>query len=237
MAVFTVLFWLRNPHETAHTAHQAHAVASTVPPEIACFYSWNLAKMARPSPAPRRLHLLSNQLRPATAAHPAEMPTLAAVKEQWRRLPPLGGATSLTDAAQLDTQLVALEQRVAALELCEPLAVDAGVMTKAVRYALQFDEFWVPARYALEGDTAVAAARRCLASADARLAELEAIAVAEPEPSWHARPGFAVRGYTSSVDASAQPFGLVIPEGLASAAQGSLPMYVCLAARPRRRAD
>jgi hypothetical protein len=126
---------------------------------------------------------------------------------------------------------------VAALEAAgEPLAVDARVMTKAVRWALRFGEFWDPARYAKEGDTAVDAALRCLASADARLGELEASpgflgGTRSTDRSWHAASGFVVRGYTSSVDSSPQPFGLVLPDGLAVAPVHSLPLYVWLHGR------
>jgi hypothetical protein len=58
------------------------------------------------------------------------LPSISAVKTEWRRLPPLGGAPSNADAARLQAPLARLEERVAALELAgQPLAVDARVMT------------------------------------------------------------------------------------------------------------
>ena len=81
---------------------------------------------------------------------------------------------------------------------------------KAVRWALRFDEFWDPARYVQDGDTAIGAARRVLAMTAARLRELRQ----GGHLSWSAQTGRLVRGYISSVDNSVQPFGLQIPESL-----------------------
>lgn len=212
----------------ARAAGSAHSTAALLPRPPS-----KMTTTAPPPPYPRRLRLVAAHCRVAAPSSSSDdrLPSISAVKTEWRRLPPLGGAPSNADAARLQAPLARLEERVAALELAgQPLAVDARVMTKAVRWALRFDEFWEPARYLQEGDTAIDAALRCLVSADTRLGELEANPTALTT-SWHAAAGFVVRGYTSSVDSSPQPFGLVLPENLTSAPEHSLPLYVWLHGR------
>lgn len=82
----------------------------------------------------------------------------------------------------------------------EDLVADAEIYQKAVVWALRYESQLVPADIAL----IKAALLRC----HNRLDELAA-----GKSNWTNRKGSLVRGYTSRVDGSVQPFGLVIPKG------------------------
>jgi dienelactone hydrolase len=159
---------------------------------------------------------------------------MSEVVTEWRRLPPLGGAPDPVDAAALEAELAGLEDDLATASIASGVA-DVAVLTKAVRWALRFDEFWDPARYVQDGDTSIGVARRVLAMAAARLRELRR----GGRPSWSTQTGRLVRGYISSVDDSAQPFGLQIPEWLQvdAAAPGSVPLMVWLHGRGDQLTD
>lgn len=79
-----------------------------------------------------------------------------------------------------------------------PLLPDVLVFREAVRFALQYDEFFKPAE--------IAAARQMLRQAEERAAQLAA-----GQAPWTTATGLVVRGYVSKIDGSVQPYGLVIP--------------------------
>jgi hypothetical protein len=77
---------------------------------------------------------------------------------------------------------------------------DADLFLKAVRWALTYD-----AQLSLRDGAAL---RRALSRARERIASLESGAV-----PWAAKKGRVLRAYTSRIDGSTQPYGLVIPAG------------------------
>src|SRR6185295_6484813 len=72
------------------------------------------------------------------------------------------------------------------------------VFREAVRFALQYDEFFKP--------TEIAAARQLLDQAEERATQLAA-----GQSPWTTATGLVVRGYISKIDGSVQPYGLVVP--------------------------
>jgi dienelactone hydrolase len=117
-----------------------------------------------------------------------------------RRLPPPGKPLPAESAKQLNAKLVELEQRLAATGQ-HALHADVSVLLKAVRFALQQNEFYKP------GDDKKAA--ELLGEADRRLQAL----TAEQQP-WTSQRGLVARGFISEVDGSTQPYGMQIPENL-----------------------
>ena len=77
---------------------------------------------------------------------------------------------------------------------------DVEVFHKAVRYPLEFDEFYKTN----EADLA----EKLIALGRERIAQLR-----KGESPWIWATGLVVRGYRSRIDGSVQPFGLVVPEG------------------------
>ncbi len=104
------------------------------------------------------------------------------------------------------------------------LFADVAIYPKAVRYALDYDEFYKP--------TDVADAEKLLSIGRARLKELQDKVA---EPSWTKQRGLVVRGYISIVDDSVQPYGLNIPEDLDLSK--TPPLYVWLHGRQERTLD
>ena len=79
-----------------------------------------------------------------------------------------------------------------------PLLPDVLIYQEAVRYALQYNEFFKPAE--------IAAAKTLLAQGEDRAAQL-----ALGQAPWTTATGLVVRGYVSKIDRSVQPYGLVVP--------------------------
>ena len=122
-----------------------------------------------------------------------------------RPIPPKGVAVAPEILAELRAGLADLRADLDALptalagkpELLD-LIPDVEVFHKAVRYAVEYDEFL--------GKTDPESARKELRQGRARAAELRA-----GTPSWPAATGLVVRGYRSKIDGSVQPYGLVVP--------------------------
>jgi len=112
----------------------------------------------------------------------------------------------------------------AAKKLDATLFADVAIYPKAVRYALDYDEFYKP--------TDVADAEKLLAIGRARLKELQD---GVKEPSWTKQRGLVVRGYISVIDDSVQPYGLHIPEDLDLSKKP--PLYVWLHGRQEKTLD
>lgn len=76
---------------------------------------------------------------------------------------------------------------------------DVEIYHKAVRYALENNEFFRPE----EIGQAIQLLRQGQARADA---------LARGQAPWTTATGLVVRGYVSKIDQSVQPYGLVVPE-------------------------
>lgn len=99
---------------------------------------------------------------------------------------------------------------------------DVEIFTKAVRMALDGNEFY--------GSKDTAAAEKLLAAANARLDRMADATGNEKHPR-----GLVVGGYVSQVDNSVQPFGLVVPAGLSLDRQ--VPLYIWLHGRDDKLTD
>lgn len=139
-----------------------------------------------------------------------------------RRIPPTDGI-QLPDevAGDLRRQLQQTKQRLRR-HARHPLESDIRIFTKAVGYALRHGEFY------READ--IEHARDALREAARRLEELDSGA-----PSWTRSRGLVVRGYSSSIDGSAQPYGLEIPAEVDF--QTPVPLYVWLHGRGDKLTD
>lgn len=123
-----------------------------------------------------------------------------------RPVPPPGVAVPEKDRAELKDGLAKLRKEIDALPaalrgrpgLLE-LIPDVEIFHKAVRYAVDYNEFFKV--------NEIASAKELLKQGSRRAAELKA-----GEPSWTTATGLVVRGYRSKIDGSVQPYGLVVPE-------------------------
>lgn len=102
------------------------------------------------------------------------------------------------------------------------LAPDIEVFLKAVRYALDLREFYT------EKDFAKADA--LLKEANSRIKDLAA-----GKHPWTTATGLVVRGYRSTIDDSAQPYGMVIPKNFDF--KQKWPLYVWLHGRGDKATD
>ncbi|MEO7142812.1 MAG: prolyl oligopeptidase family serine peptidase [Bryobacteraceae bacterium] len=114
-----------------------------------------------------------------------------------RPVPPPGIAVPAADRQELETGLAQLHQRVEDLR-ANPLAADVEIYEKAVRWALQYNEFFKPQE--------IARAKDMLNEGLARAESL-----ARGEAPWNTATGLVVRAYVSKIDRSVQPYGLVVP--------------------------
>jgi pimeloyl-ACP methyl ester carboxylesterase len=140
-----------------------------------------------------------------------------------RVLPPEGLEIPAEVRERLETRLATLKKRLAALpDSHYKGGPDVEVFTKAVELALRHREFYSPRDFA-KADWA-------LDQAESRLTSLE-----NAEAPWTRATGLVVRGHRSLVDDSAQPFGLVIPEG--HDFTKPCPLYVWLHGRGDKQTD
>ncbi len=112
-------------------------------------------------------------------------------------VPPPGVAISVQDRDELESGLKRLQASTAPLR-SHPLAADVLIYQEAVRYALQYGEFFKPDE--------VAKAKLLLQEGEERARQL-----AQGQAPWASATGLIVRGYISKLDKSVQPYGLVIP--------------------------
>jgi predicted esterase len=155
--------------------------------------------------------------------------SLKPIKPIARKLPPKGNSISKADHTKLGTQLAGLDKRLGKIKQrtkknakANPVFADAEIYLKAVRYALLHDEFY------RKGDERIAG--KLLATAADRIKQLETRKL-----PWAQKRGLVVRGYYSSIDDSAQPYGLVIPEKLDLSKP--VPLYVWLHGRGDKTTD
>ncbi|HYF34164.1 MAG TPA: prolyl oligopeptidase family serine peptidase [Prosthecobacter sp.] len=101
-------------------------------------------------------------------------------------------------------------------------AADVEIFLKAVRYALEFDEW-----YDKKPEDGVKKAMGLLDEAKKRIASLK-----ENKTPWLEGTGQKVVGFYSAIDGSAQPYGVEIPEGLEyGASKNAVPMWIWLHGR------
>jgi hypothetical protein len=112
-------------------------------------------------------------------------------------VPAVGIEVPSADRAELEAGLAHLRASIDKLK-SGPLLPDVLIYHEAVRYALQYNEFFKPAE--------IAAAKTLLQQGETRAAQL-----AEGQAPWTTATGLVVRGYVSKIDKSIQPYGLVVP--------------------------
>src|ERR1022692_2701225 len=119
-------------------------------------------------------------------------------------VPPPGIEVPAPDRTELEAGVARLraatEKLRAATEKLRtnPLIADVLIYQEAVRYALQYGEFF-------KADE-IAKAKVLLARGEERAQQL-----AQGQAPWTSATGLVVRGYISKIDKSVQPYGLVVP--------------------------
>jgi hypothetical protein len=119
-------------------------------------------------------------------------------------IPAAGIELPAADRAELQAGLAHLRASIDKLKN-GPLLPDVLIYHEAVRYALQYNEFFKPAE--------IAAAKTLLQQGEERAAQLAA-----GQAPWTTATGLVVRGYVSKIDKSVQPYGLVVPPSYSPAA-------------------
>ncbi len=114
-----------------------------------------------------------------------------------KTIPPPGIAVPDADQRALRATLTRLNARLDALK-SNPRIADIRVLTKAVAYALDGNEFFTAEE--------IFKAKELLRLASERTDQLS-----RGEALWLKETGLSVRGYTSKIDGSIQPYGLVVP--------------------------
>jgi hypothetical protein len=125
--------------------------------------------------------------------------------DKVRPVPPPGIQVPDAERAELQTAVAALGKDIEALRrdlagkpaLLE-LLPDVQIFHNAVRYPLEYNEFYAPAE--------LETARWLLTQGSERAAQLRA-----GQAPWTTVRGLVVRGYLSKIDGSVQPYGLVVP--------------------------
>ena len=115
-----------------------------------------------------------------------------------RRLPPPGIELSPAQVAEIKAARDHVAERLVGVEPSNPRSADLEIYHKAIRYALEFGEFYKKADLETVREIVVAA-DRC---ADEIAAGKET------------RRGLRVCGYRSKIDGSVQPYGLEVPSSL-----------------------
>lgn len=146
---------------------------------------------------------------------------VAAIPAIKRVLPPEGIAIPADVEKRLRDELAAATKRYELLKKHE-LAPDIEVFLKAVRYALELREFYTEKDFA-KADT-------LLKEANSRITDLAA-----GKHPWTTATGLVVRGYRSTIDDSAQPYGMVIPKNFDF--KQKWPLYVWLHGRGDKATD
>jgi len=137
-----------------------------------------------------------------------------------RSFPAIGDKLTQPDRESLAAEL----ERVTGLFNALPKKkenANAEIFIKAVKYALEFTEFY--------GDDDVKKAKALLVEAESRIESLK-----KGEAPWMTAKGLVVRGYYSDIDGSAQPFALEIPD---HAPTTNAPAWIWLQGRGEKRTD
>jgi dienelactone hydrolase len=129
------------------------------------------------------------------------------IPEKVRPVPPPGITVSDSDRAALQQGLADLGRALEGLRAnpkAASLLPDVQIYHNAVRYALQYSEFFAP------GD--VTKAKTLLAQGQDR-----ARLLASGQAPWLTQAGPSARGYVSAIDGSVQPYGLYVPDSFSAA--------------------
>ncbi|MDZ4401102.1 prolyl oligopeptidase family serine peptidase [Prosthecobacter sp.] len=130
-------------------------------------------------------------------------------------------ALSSEQEAAIEKELAAVTQAFAAVKK-HARAADAEIFLKAVRYALEFDEW-----YDKKPEDGVKKATALLDEAKKRIESLT-----KNETPWMNGSGLKVLGFYSKIDDSPQPYGVEVPEGLEfGAGKKPVPMWIWLHGR------
>lgn len=127
-------------------------------------------------------------------------------------------ALAIDDAVhdELKTQLTALQQKVASLDIRK--RVDAEVCAKAVEWILRHDEFYKP--------NFIESARKTLTLGHERAEQ-----ISRGNENWGTLPGVHALAYRSRVDTSVQPYLVTLPEDFELSGAKRWPLYVVLHGR------
>jgi pimeloyl-ACP methyl ester carboxylesterase len=125
----------------------------------------------------------------------------AFAQQQIHLIPPPGVAVPEADQRQIKASLTRLSARIEALKT-NPHIADVQIFEKAVRYALEGNEFFT-AEDIFRG-------KELLRMGGDRMTDLE-----HGDAPWTRATGLVVRGYVSKIDGSVQPYGLVVPPSFA----------------------
>ena len=141
-----------------------------------------------------------------------------------RRIPPKGIPFPNKTHEELNLRLTALERSFEVIN-GHPNAADVETLIRAVRLALLHGEIYKESQLPLFG--------RTIDLADQRLDQIK------KTKQLKRTHGLQVRGYYSSIDGSAQPYGLEIPVGidLTQGATRKVPLYVWLHGRGDKTTD
>lgn len=123
--------------------------------------------------------------------------SLPLVAAEIKPVPPPGVPVSDKDRADLEAGLAKLNASIQSLR-GSTLLPDIQIFHEAVRYALQYNEFFAPED--------IVRAKELLRDGQARADQL-----AQGQSPWTIAPGLVVRGYVSRLEKSIQPYGLVVP--------------------------
>ncbi|MEN3942125.1 prolyl oligopeptidase family serine peptidase [Prosthecobacter sp. SYSU 5D2] len=131
-------------------------------------------------------------------------------------------------AALSEAQEAAIEQELAAVTASfqavknHERAADADIFLKAVRYALDFDEW-----YDKKPEDGIKKVSTLLVEAKIRIAALK-----NGKTPWMEGSGNKVLGFYSAIDGSPQPYGVEVPEGLSfGKGKKPVPMWIWLHGR------
>ncbi|MBA2113048.1 carboxylesterase family protein [Bremerella alba] len=145
-----------------------------------------------------------------------------AIKPIARRLPAKSDYTLPEPTKKNLEARIAEVEKFSAQVKDNPHFADVDIYRKAVEYAIEHGEFY--------GAGDIKKAQACLTMARNRAESL-----AKNDAPWKEQKGLIVRGYTSSIDGSPQPYGLVIPEELDLSKPQ--PLYVWLHGRGDKATD
>jgi hypothetical protein len=147
--------------------------------------------------------ILALLLGSAAASH-AQLRADGATASFRGSLPPKATAPiSVSQRTALERELETLTRAFIAVKR-HPRAADAEIFLKAVRYAIEFNEW-----YDKTPEDGVKKANALLAEARSRIESLR-----KNETPWLLGSGTKVVGFYSRIDGSPQPYGVEIPEGL-----------------------
>jgi len=122
----------------------------------------------------------------------------SALAQTPKTVPPAGIAVPPVDRIELEVGLARLRASIDKVR-SNPLLPDVLIYQEAVRFALQYGEFFKTDE--------IAKAKTLLAQGEERAAQL-----AQGQAPWATAAGLVVRGYISKIDKSVQPYGLVVPQ-------------------------